>query len=152
MKRDGYPEDSAQSAYSSQLIRIPPLCHQFFIFPTLFLERQLQDTLWAVIGISYWGMGGGHLQTRTNTHLPSTFQSEAVCIRYDDVMSPSLAAFIFLLIQTSSAFSQFVLSLLCLGRLHRASYKVSERVYCLVRLTNEPRLHRLLARLTLSIA
>lgn len=56
MKRDAYPEDSTQSAYSSQLIWIP-LSHHFFffIFEALFLERQPKDNAGAVIRISYWG-------------------------------------------------------------------------------------------------
>lgn len=56
MKGDGYPEDSTQSAYSSQLIWIPLSHHffSFFIFEALFLERQPKDNTGAVIRISDW--------------------------------------------------------------------------------------------------
>lgn len=68
-------------------------------------------------------------------------------------MMMSVLLHISLLIQTSSAFSHFVFSLLLFGpTVHRASAKVTESSYCLARHTNELLLNSLLARLTPLIA
>lgn len=90
MKRVGYPEDSTQSAYSSQLIRIPLSAiiifdfFFFFIFPALFLERKLRDNVGVVIGICYWwGWVLGKRRFWRHERL-THFQTDAVCIRLDD--------------------------------------------------------------------
>lgn len=84
MKGAGYPEDSTQSAYSSQLIRIPlSLCHHFLSF-LLYFSRGIYKTM--VGGDRNQLLGGAQAGARTHTlllpHL--RFESDSVCIRYDD--------------------------------------------------------------------
>lgn len=104
----------------------------------------------SVIGVVVDESGGGW--TSTDTHKYNTFLQHFITTlsASDMMMSPLQAAFIFPLVQTSSAFSQFVLSLLCLCWLRGTSDKVSERAHCLVRHTNQLRLNGRLAKLTLS--
>lgn len=154
MKRAGYPEDSTQSAYSSQLIRIPLSLPSVFIFAALFLERKLQDNVGAVIRISYWGSGRGlgwRLQTCTYALLPSTVENgERRCLHQIWwVPHRQHSSFCWCKL---SALSLNVSFRFCLGRLLCASDVASERVYCLARLTNQLCLNCLLARLTHSIA
>lgn len=82
MKRVGYPEDSTQSAYSSQLIRIPLSAIIFYL--SCFISREATTR-------QCWGgdqnqlLGGGWTSADTHKYtLSYTFQNDAVCIRYDD--------------------------------------------------------------------
>lgn len=116
MKRDGYPEDSTQSAYSSQLIWIP-LSHLFFFFFYLwgFISREATKRQYR---------GGDHNQLLGE--MPADVRKYVLLPHFrlkklsaSDIRT-SRAAFVFPLMQTFSALSQFV----------------AERANCLARLAN----------------
>lgn len=85
MKGAGYPEDSTQSAYSSQLIRIPLSLSAIIFYLSCFISREASTRQW-------WGgdrnqlLGGAQAGARTHTPLLPhlRFESDSVCIRYDD--------------------------------------------------------------------
>lgn len=149
MKRVGYPEDSTQSAYSSQLIRIPLSAIIFYL--SRFISREAttrqrwggdQNQLLVVVVVVGWGRcsvgWGGGVWRRTQTHASPSTSPDRRClhqIRWWRVVSR--AALVPLLIPTSSArFVSF-----CLGRRRRVSStrRVKEPIVW-ARLTSRPRL------------
>lgn len=161
MKRVGYPEDSTQSAYSSQLIRIPLSAIIFYL--SRFISREAttrqcwggdQNQLLVVVvvvgrgevfgGRGWGGSGDAHKHTPPLPHL----QTDAVCIRLDDDESFRGRPSVPLLIPTSSArFVSF-----CLGRRRRVSSTRRVKEPIVWRGSRADRgSNRLLVRLALSI-
>lgn len=80
MKRDGYPEDSTQSAYSSQLIRIP-LSAIIFYLSCFISQEATKRQCWG--GDQNQLLGG--VDTLRCAHTPHfRLENDSVCIRYDD--------------------------------------------------------------------
>lgn len=148
MKRVGYPEDSTQSAYSSQLIRIP-LSAIIFYLSCLISREATTRQCWG--GDRNQLLGGGRReQMRTHTHLPSTFQTGEWCCLHQICWGlhrqrSSLCWYKLTVLSPTLSFPSFVWA-------GRASVEVTESGYCLARHTSELPLNSLLARLTLLIA
>lgn len=111
---------------------------------------------WSESVISGWGwceQTHAHTDRQTHTHTFHISDLRMMLSASDMMMSASQAAFICLLKQTSSAFSHFVLSLFCLGRLCVAPPPKWRRAAIVWRGAQTNRHSTaLLARLTLLIA
>lgn len=136
MKGDGYPEDSTQFAYSSQLIWIP-LSHHFFLFYLWgFISREATKRQYRG-GDQNQRLGKMPADVRKYVSLPH-FRLEKLSASD----RTSRTALVFPSMQTFRALSQFALSHFCLGR-RRSDWKSSlSRRAC-----RTSRLNRLRARL-----
>lgn len=151
MKRVGYPEDSTQSAYSSQLIRIPLSAIIFYL--SCFISREATTRqCWGSDQNQLLGGLDASRHARTHTFVPHfRLENDAVCIRYDDECFTGSVH-----LSVDANFQCFLS--LCLfpplsgPPVHLASVEVTESSYCLARHTNELPLNSLLARLPLLIA
>lgn len=87
VKRTGYPEDLTQSAYSSQLIRIPLFAIIFYL--SCFISREATTRQWCGGDRNQLLGGQTHTYTYINTRIHTLystlqFENDSVCIRYDD--------------------------------------------------------------------
>lgn len=151
VKRDGYPEDSTQSAYSSQLIRIPLSAIIFYLSCFISQEASIRQC---------WGgdqnqlLGGVRARTHTHAHtLHFRLVNDSVCIRYDDECvtgdaHPTLIGW-YKLPALSVTLSVLSLSGLTV---HCVSAIVTESGYFPARYADGMPLNSLLARLTLLFA
>lgn len=136
MKGDGYPEDSTQSAYSSQLIWIP-LSHHFFFFLFYlwgFISREATKRQYRG-GDQNQRLGEMPADVRKYVSLPH-FRLE----KSSASDRTSRAALVFPSTQTFRALSRFALSQFCLGR-RRSDWKspLSPRARRTSRLKPSPR-------------
>lgn len=69
VKRAGYPEDSTQSAYSSQLIRIPLSAIIFYL--SCFISREATTRQWCG-GDRNQLLGGADARKDTHTHISTS--------------------------------------------------------------------------------
>lgn len=151
VKRVGYPEDSTQSAYSSQLIRIPLSAIIFYL--SCFISREATTRQW-------WGgdrnqlLGGGGVWTQADTHLPATSQTWEWCCLHQIWwrvlyrQHSSLCWYKLPVLSLTLSFPSFVWAD-CASRLRRSDW---ERLLSGEAYKRKPPLDSLLARLTLLIA
>lgn len=85
VKRAGCPEDSTQSAYSSQLIRIPPLRHHFLSF-LFYFSRGSKKTM-----VGRWSESVIR-GTRSHTHTHFHIWSLRMILSASDMMMSALQA------------------------------------------------------------